>query len=80
MSVEDAFRFLQKARVDPTLQARLNALGPVVSAHTLLEVAAAAGFVFTEADLQLAFRRDWAMRWLRYYPASQPGTAPAPTR
>jgi predicted ribosomally synthesized peptide with nif11-like leader len=63
VSLQAALAFLGAVRRDEDLRERL---GGEVSYAALTEIAAGAGFEFTEEELQRAHALDWRMRWARY--------------
>ena len=66
MSVQLALSFIRQVRQDEALRRDLAPLDDEASLSRLIEVAAAAGFCFTEEELQSAHKHDWAMRRARY--------------
>lgn len=66
MAVQAALDFFHLARQRPDVRERIAAWGPAAPLSELIELAGQLGYVFTEAELQVAFRHDWAMRWLHH--------------
>ncbi len=66
MSVQTALQFIQKIRQDESLRRRVQALGRAADLESVVTLGEAAGYSFTVADLQTAFKHDWAMRWIHY--------------
>ncbi|MGH9279922.1 MAG: Nif11-like leader peptide family natural product precursor [Acidimicrobiales bacterium] len=64
MSVQAALDFFHDVRRSPDLQVQVAAWGPAPSIRHLVELANRLGFACSAADLQIAFRHDWIMRWL----------------
>jgi hypothetical protein len=77
MPVQDALDFFSAVRRRPDVQERLATWEPPPSLSRLVDFAGELGFVFSEQELQAAFRHDWAMRWLHYGSAgSSPTSGP----
>ena len=66
MTLQAALAFLGQARRDESLRARVAAIGTEATYAALVEIGAAAGYEFTEAELERAQALDWRMRWARY--------------
>ena len=73
----EAMRFLRAARVDPSLRESLAELDPVLGLEPVVEVAAAAGFLFGVEDLREAHAHDWVLRRARYVVDADDGHAAA---
>jgi predicted ribosomally synthesized peptide with nif11-like leader len=71
VSVQSAFKFIQRLRGDQDLRDKFTALGPDGGLEPLLQLAREAGFEFSEDELRQAFKHDWAMRRLRRSAASE---------
>jgi len=66
MALQTALQFIRQARRDEALKQRLQSLGRPADLPAVVQLGAAAGFVFTVEELQAAFKHDWMMRWARY--------------
>ncbi|MEH2459475.1 Nif11-like leader peptide family natural product precursor [Nostoc sp.] len=66
MSIQAASQFIQAVRQDENLKNQIRILGYPVSGEELVQIGRGAGFDYTEAELQTAFKQDWVMRSLRY--------------
>jgi predicted ribosomally synthesized peptide with nif11-like leader len=71
MSVQTALRFIRDIRTDESLQNQIKALGATGDLERVVQIADAAGYVLSAADLQTAFKHDWALRWMYYTGRSQ---------
>jgi predicted ribosomally synthesized peptide with nif11-like leader len=79
MSVQTALRLIRDIRTNGSLQNQIQALGATGDLEHVVEIAAAAGYELSVADLQTAFKHDWALRWTYYNERRQ--TSPSqPTR
>lgn len=66
MSTKAALQFIQAVREDEKLKNQIRILEYPVSGEELVQIGRDAGFDYTEAELQTAFKTDWIMRSLRY--------------
>jgi len=65
MSTQAALQFIRQIRHDENMKQKIKALASSDELEGLVRVGAEAGFLFSKADLQLAHKHDWVMRWLR---------------
>lgn len=73
MSIQNALRFIAAVREDAELRVRIEQLGLAVTLEDLVALGAGRGFGFTAAEMEHAYKHDWAMRRARYSPPSTPG-------
>ncbi|MEC4986135.1 MAG: Nif11-like leader peptide family natural product precursor [Oscillatoria sp. PMC 1068.18] len=66
MSVKAALQFIQTVRQNKQLQAQIQQRENPLTGEELVELGREAGFEYTEAELQTAFKHDWVMRSLHY--------------
>ncbi len=78
MPVQDALDFFDLVRRRPDLQEQIARWEPAPSLSQLVELASQLGFVFSQAELHLAFRNDWTMRWLHHAIAPRARSASTP--
>ena len=64
MSEQDALRFLQDIRDDPSVREPIVARQAELTLDDLVVLGATRNRHFTRADLEQAFRHDWAMRMM----------------
>ena len=69
MTLSAALHWLHSLPIDSA--ARWSPLDAATTWADLAAAAGADGYPCSEAELQIAFREDWAMRWLRYAPPTQ---------
>jgi hypothetical protein len=67
MSIQAAFEFIQQVRRDPTLADAVRNSNQDGTLEPLVELGAERNLEFTVEELQQAFKRDWGMRWMRYW-------------
>ena len=75
MSVQKALLFINSLRRDDGFRSAIGDRVDEMNLDTLIDIALAQGFMFTEDDFRQAFRLDWAMRALhnkRRAPAEPP--------
>lgn len=65
MSVQSALWFIAATRQRPALREAIRQRDERHSLAELVRLGADAGFSFSAAELQTAFRHDWAMRQVR---------------
>jgi hypothetical protein len=78
MTIETAYRFMDRSRSDERVRERIALLGADPSLEDLVQLAQSLGMCFSAQDLREAFRQDWTLRWLAG--ASATGTAPEENR
>jgi hypothetical protein len=66
MPVQDALDFFNLLRQRPDLQNHIATWGPAPSLSQVVALASQLGFAFSQAELHVAFRHDWTMRWLHH--------------
>ena len=74
MPTQDALDFIRALRSDPELREQLRRQAGDADLAAVIALGAETGHRFTREELEEAFRRDWAMRWLvrtRRAPASE---------
>jgi hypothetical protein len=62
-AVQAALDFFRKVREQPDLQEDLAGWEAIASAERLAELACRLGHPCSAADIEIAFRHDWVMRW-----------------
>jgi len=76
--MREALRFIRAVREDEALRREIRALGHAPPVERLAEIGARCGCVFGPADLEAAFKRDAAMRWI-FYTSRAAHLAPSPS-
>jgi predicted ribosomally synthesized peptide with nif11-like leader len=76
MSVKAAMEFIQLVRADESLRRELEALGRAADLECVIRIAQSAGYTFSVEELRVAFKHDWAMRWIRFGGADAQATRP----
>jgi hypothetical protein len=74
--MREALRFIRAVREDEALRREIRALGHAPPLERLVEIGARLGCVFTPADLDTAFKRDAAVRWIFHTSRAARGAAP----
>ena len=75
MTLLAALQWLRSGRPLPADGAHAPAIDAAVTPAEMVAAANAAGYDCSEAEIQAAFRQDWAMRWLRYTQRGRPDEA-----
>lgn len=65
MSAQAALDFIAAARERADLREAIRTRAPDRSLDELVRIGRGAGFSFSAAELRVAFRHDWVMRYLR---------------
>jgi predicted ribosomally synthesized peptide with nif11-like leader len=73
--LQSALRFIALVRENPALQGRLAELGPDAGLSAVTQLAADAGFAFTDRDLRAAHAHDWGLREAVFVGSSPIGRA-----
>ncbi len=64
--MREALRFIRAVREDEALRREIRGLGHAPPLERLVAIGARLGVIFAPADLEAAFKRDAAMRWIFY--------------
>jgi predicted ribosomally synthesized peptide with nif11-like leader len=64
-------RFIAKVRAHESLRARVQQLGRAADLESVVKIAEEEGYPCSVDDLQVAFRQDWALRWIFYRKRAQ---------
>ncbi|MBI3944280.1 MAG: Nif11 family protein [Chloroflexi bacterium] len=66
MSLQAALHFIQYIREDEALINKIKSLGVDADLQAIVNLGAERGYHFSPAELRIAHKQDWAMRWLWY--------------
>lgn len=64
MSEEQALRFLQAVREDPSVRELVKNRQDELTQNDLIAIGAELGWCFDANDLAQAFRHEWTIRWM----------------